>query len=57
MFSVVIENSGLAAVRNGLAPRAYKGLIARGYLGFLLRSFGWVLAAVRRRSFLLIQTI
>jgi hypothetical protein len=41
IFSIVIENSGLAAVHNDSAPRAYKGLIARGYLGFLVRSFGW----------------
>jgi hypothetical protein len=34
LFSIVIENSGLAAVHNNSVPRAYKGLIARGYLGF-----------------------
>jgi hypothetical protein len=34
IFSIVIENSGLAAVHNDLAPRAYKGLIAHGYWGF-----------------------
>jgi hypothetical protein len=33
MFSIVIENSGLAAVHNDSAPRAYKVLIARGYFG------------------------
>jgi hypothetical protein len=57
MFSIVIENSGLAAVHNDSAPRAYKGLIARGYRRFLVRSFGWILAAARRRSFLSFQTI
>jgi hypothetical protein len=46
LFSIVIENSGLAAFHNDSAPRAYKGLIARGYWGFLVRSFGWILTAV-----------
>jgi hypothetical protein len=46
LFSVVIENSGLAAVHSDSASRAYKGLIARSYWGFSVRRFGWVLAAV-----------
>jgi hypothetical protein len=46
IFPIVVENSVLTAVHDDSTPRAYKDLIARGYLGYLVRSFVCVLAAV-----------
>jgi hypothetical protein len=39
LFSIVIENSGLATVHDDSTPRVYKSLIARGYLGFFGTQF------------------